>query len=138
MTIELEILQSPPAATEFSALRESVGWQNPALEQVAASITASLYWVQCRKEQQLVACGRVVGDGQMYFYIQDVIVHPDHQGCGLGHMIMDNIEQYLSVHCHSGATAALLAAHGKEAFYRRYGYVLRDGEMLGLGMCKFY
>ncbi|MCG7534337.1 GNAT family N-acetyltransferase [Pseudoalteromonas sp. OOF1S-7] len=135
---ELEILQSPPTATEFSVLRESVGWQNPALEQVAASIAASLYWVQCRKGQQLVACGRVVGDGQMYFYIQDIIVHPAYQGCGLGHIVMDNIEQYLSAHCHGGATAALLAAQGKEAFYQRYGYALRDGETLGLGMCKFY
>ncbi|TMP38458.1 GNAT family N-acetyltransferase [Pseudoalteromonas rubra] len=138
LTTDLEILQSPPAATEFSALRASVGWQNPPLEQVAVSIESSLYWVQCRKEQQLVACGRVVGDGYMYFYIQDVIVHPDYQGCGLGHIVMDNIEQYLSTQCHSGATAALLAAHGKEAFYQRYGYALRDGQSLGLGMCKFY
>ncbi|TMP28402.1 GNAT family N-acetyltransferase [Pseudoalteromonas rubra] len=138
LTTELEISHTPPAATEFSALRASVGWQNPPSEQVVASIAASLYWVQCRKGQQLVACGRVVGDGYMYFYIQDVIVHPDHQGGGLGHIVMDNIEQYLSTHCHSGATAALLAAHGKEAFYQRYGYALRDGQSLGLGMCKFY
>ncbi|ALU45246.1 GNAT family N-acetyltransferase [Pseudoalteromonas rubra] len=135
---ELKILHTPPAPLEFSALRESAGWQNPAPDIIAASITASLYWVQCRKADRLIACGRIVGDGHMYFYIQDIIVHPSHQGQGLGHLIMDNIEQYLAAHCQSGATAALLAATGKETFYQRYGYSLRDGEKLGLGMCKFY
>ena len=28
---------------------------------------------------QLIAAGRVIGDGGVYFYVQDVIVVPEHQ-----------------------------------------------------------
>ena len=81
--------------------------------------------------------GRVVGDGAMYFYIQDVIVTPTHQGQGLGHQIMLNIEEYLQSAAAQGATVGLLAAKGKEPFYQRYGYVSRPNTLLGNGMCKF-
>ncbi len=81
--------------------------------------------------------GRVVGDGVMYLYIQDVAVDPDYQGLGIGDVIMTAIENYLSINVIKGATIGLLAAQGKEAFYARYGYIERPNTSLGHGMCKF-
>ncbi|WP_281246192.1 hypothetical protein [Rheinheimera pacifica] len=34
-------------------------------------------------------------------------------------------------------TIGLLAAKGKEPFYRHYGFIERDGVELGKGMCRF-
>jgi ribosomal protein S18 acetylase RimI-like enzyme len=81
--------------------------------------------------------GRIVGDGAMYFYIQDVIVDPSYQGTGVGSILMDQIENYLSVAAQKGSTVGLLAAKGKEDFYIRYDYMLRPSNTLGSGMCKF-
>ena len=69
--------------------------------------------------------------------IQDVIVHPEFQKLGLGSKIMQSINGFLSSNCHSGTTVGLLAAKGKEDFYLKHGFVLRNGKDLGLGMCRF-
>ncbi|MEI8648212.1 GNAT family N-acetyltransferase [Paraglaciecola sp. Hal342] len=95
------------------------------------SLQNSLYSVCIRQSQKLLAMGRVVGDGAMYFYIQDVIVEPVYQGQGLGHEIMLNIEQYLQTAANKGATIGLMAAQGKTGFYLRYGYIERPNATLG-------
>jgi len=79
----------------------------------------------------------VIGDGAMYFYIQDVIIHPEHQNKGLGSKIMNTLIAHLESCCAPGATIGLLAAHGKESFYLKFGFKPRDGQSLGLGMCRF-
>ncbi|CAM2945761.1 N-acetyltransferase [Pseudoalteromonas atlantica] len=126
-----------PAQDEFANLRTQVKWQNPDDKTLKASIENSLFWVTVYDTDNLIGTGRVVGDGAMYFYIQDVIVAPSYQKQGIGHLVMTHIENYLSNTCSNSATIALLSANGKESFYTQYGYVKRDGDGLGLGMCKF-
>ena len=126
-----------PAQDEFANLRTQVKWQNPDDKTLKASIENSLFWVIVYDTDKLIGTGRVVGDGAMYFYIQDIIVTPSYQKQGIGHLVMTHIENYLSSTSSNGATIALLSAHGKERFYTQYGYVKRDGDSLGFGMCKF-
>ena len=126
-----------PAQDEFANLRTQVKWQNPDDKTLKASIENSLFWVIVYDTDKLIGTGRVVGDGAMYFYIQDIIVAPSYQKQGIGHLVMTHIENYLSSTSPNGATIALLSAHGKESFYTHYGYVKREGDSLGLGMCKF-
>ncbi|AXR08414.1 GNAT family N-acetyltransferase [Salinimonas sediminis] len=127
----------PPDVVTFASIRNTVGWSNPELDVLQNSIDSSLFWVSAYDKSELVGCGRVIGDGAMYFYIQDVLVHPLYQNRGLGSQIMHSINQYITLNGPIGATVGLLAAHGKEAFYQQYGFAPRDGQQLGLGMCKF-
>lgn len=132
-----QVKLSSPTAIEFLSLRKKVGWQNVTANKVQTSLANSLFHVVIYDNSQLVAMGRVVGDGVMYFYIQDVVVDPRYQGYGLGDTIMKAIEAYLSEAAGEGATIGLLAAKGKETFYARYGYLARPNTSLGNGMCKF-
>lgn len=134
---EIFLEERPPMAEELSSLRAAVGWTNPELSIIESSINSSLFWVSIFQSDRLVACGRVIGDGSMYFYVQDVIVHPEFQKLGLGSKIMQSINGFLSSNCHSGSTVGLLAAKGKEDFYLKHGFALRNGKDLGLGMCRF-
>lgn len=132
-----EVVFTPPTPSHFATLRSLVGWRNPAVKTLASSIDSSLFWACIYDNNQLVATGRVVGDGAMYFYIQDVIVHPEYQCQKLGTRVMEHIESYVQEYCPKGATVGLLVAKGKEAFYQKYGYLVRDGQGLGHGMCRF-
>ena len=132
-----EINYNAPKIQEFVELRRLVGWGSTDPELARASLSASLFHVTLYENNELIAMGRVVGDGHMYFYIQDVIVHPAAQGRGLGAQLMNEIESYLDKVVRKGATVGLLAAKGKEEFYGQYGYLERSGEPLGMGMCKF-
>ncbi len=127
----------PPNKDSFLQLRESIGWDNCSKTVIQKSIENSLFWVSLYEGENLVATGRVIGDGAMYFYIQDIIVIPTHQGQGLGNQIMQHIENYLLQNTTKHATVGLLAAKGIERFYQKYGYLLRDGQNLGHALCKF-
>jgi ribosomal protein S18 acetylase RimI-like enzyme len=126
-----------PTAAEYNALRCKVGWGSIELNTSQNSLNSSLFNTTVRLDGQLIGMARVVGDGFMYFYIQDVIVEPAHQSRGIGQMLMARVEAYLANTCQAGATVGLLAAKGKEPFYRRYGFIERDGETLGKGMRRF-
>lgn len=132
-----EINNKQPTAQEFISLRSTVGWKSPETQEVEKSINNSLFWITVYHNEELIGAGRVVGDGAMYFYVQDVIVHPEYQGSGLGYKVMERIEHYLAKTCKKGSTIGLFAAQGKEGFYKKFGYSLRDGQELGYGMCKF-
>ena len=84
----------------------------------------SLFSVYVIFENEVVGCGRVIGDGGIYFYIQDVIVLPEFQGKGIGKRIMNAIMDYLKTYAPSGAFVYLMAAKGVSRFYERYERIL--------------
>ncbi|MCF6442665.1 GNAT family N-acetyltransferase [Pseudoalteromonas luteoviolacea] len=126
-----------PSAKEFVQLRADVGWGDTDLNMAALSLEQSLFHVTARMDLQLVGMGRVIGDGALFFYIQDLAVHPNYQQTGVGGMLMAQIESWLADSASKGATIGLMSAKGKESFYARYGYDQRSGMPLGYGMCKF-
>jgi len=126
-----------PSIDEFNKLRSEIGWGNTDADMAKMSLDNSLFHVTIRDKTKLIAMGRIVGDGAMYFYVQDIVVHPEYQKRGLGHKVMQYIESYLSGTTKKGATIGLLSAKGKEGFYARFGYIKRPSDILGHGMCKF-
>lgn len=136
-TVDYRIDVKQPTSTEFSELRAKVGWGITNIAMAQSSLDNSLFHVTAHVGPKLIGMGRVIGDGFMFFYIQDVVIDPYFQKLGVGNALMQEIEQYLSMTAKKGATIALLSAQGKEDFYSRYGYSERTGDPLGKGMCKF-
>lgn len=133
----LHVEQAGPEVGEFMRLRALMGWGEITEQQATLSLERSLECAVIYNAGQLVAMGRVIGDGALFFYLQDIVVHPNYQHRGLGSAVMHSLEQYLQREAKAGATVALLAAQGREEFYEQFGYQRRTGESLGLGMCKF-
>ena len=76
--------------TDLVALYRSVGWSiyadHPA--RLMQAIQAS-DWVLCAwQEDQLVGLARALTDGVSVTYLQDVLVHPDHQRRGIGRALL--------------------------------------------------
>ena len=132
------ILEQLPDVTDYNRLRDVVGWSAYLVEVAEPCLARSLYGVCVLQDDAVVGMARVIGDGGMTFYLQDVIVHPDHQGRGLGAQLMDRIMAYLRAHAVPGAVVGLMAAAGKEGFYERYGFTRRPTERLGAGMTLFW
>lgn len=135
--MNIELIESPPSVADYISLRHAVGWGETDVSQAQKSLDNSLYHVIAKEEGKTVGMCRVVGDGALFFYIQDLVVSPEHQGLGIGKLLMEKVEFYLNKSASKGATIGLFSALGKEPFYLKYDYVKRDGEHLGSGMCKF-
>ncbi len=101
---------------------------------VEKAIENDLFSVCVYHDNELVGIGRIIGDGYIYFYIQDIIVIPEYQKKGIGRVIMDNIEGYLLTAANNNSFVGLMAAVGVQGFYEKYGYKVRPEN--GSGMYK--
>lgn len=128
------VMTSTPSVAAYCALRSLMGWGVISQQQAACALENSLAFAGVYDADRLVAMGRVVGDGALFFYVQDVVVHPGFRSRGLGVAVMQSLELSIAALAQPGATVALLSAQGRESFYQRFGYVPRDGVGLGLGL----
>jgi GNAT superfamily N-acetyltransferase len=132
------IFEMLPSPADYNRLRVAVGWK-PYREQVIAdSLPNSLYCLCALIDGRTVGMARIIGDGGMVYYIQDVIVLPEYQGRGIGARMMAMIMDYLRAHSHQNTIIGLMSATGKEAFYEKYGFTRRPNEKLGAGMTLFW
>lgn len=127
-----ELLERDPTVEEYQRLRHAVGWSEMTDEGIAQGLSNALFSVVLTFDGQTIGCGRIVGDGGLYFYLQDVIVLPEHQGRGHGARIMEALMGYLERSCQPGAFIGLMAADGVEAFYGRYGFQRRPEGQPGM------
>lgn len=92
-----------------------MGAHGPALREKAfrnSSATVFVYENSC-----LVGFGRAVSDNAYQAAVYDVALRPEHQGRGLGRLIMENIMTLVA-----GCTVILYANPGKEGFYQKFNF----------------
>lgn len=122
-----------PTLEEYKYLCDSVGWTDYMnFEVVEESLKNSIYCVTVKENEQIIGMGRIVGDGAIYFYIQDIVVHPDYQKNGIGHTIMNNLVTYLQINAPDKAFVGVFASEGKESFYERYDFKDYSPNMTGM------
>jgi ribosomal protein S18 acetylase RimI-like enzyme len=128
MSDSYQVIDRLPTLDEYRLLCREVGWEEYINFDVAAeSIQNSLFGVVAEHNKQVVGMGRVVGDGKIYFYIQDIAVLPEFQNHGVGGRIMNRLIKILEERAPEKAFIGLFAASGKEPFYRRFGLDNHDG-----------
>lgn len=134
MTVQenYELIGRLPTVEEHSTLWEAVGWGQVNTDMTAGSLAGSVYGVVASHQGQITGMGRIVGDGQMYFYIQDVAVLPEFQGRGIGEAIIEHLLGYIQAHSRSSAFVGLFASHGNDSFYERYGFRNHAPGMTGM------
>ncbi|MCK9860924.1 GNAT family N-acetyltransferase [Paenibacillus sp. ATY16] len=131
---QYEIIKRLPTVQEHKALWEAVGWGSIHIEMSGQSIAGSLYGVVVELEGEVVGMGRIVGDGAMYFYIQDVAIAPEHQKNGLGKLIVEQLLDYIKERRHENGLAfvGLFASYGNDAFYEQFGFKDHSPGMTGM------
>ena len=108
----MQIEHRLPTVTEYTKLRKLVGWWKTDENATDTALKNSLFSVVAIKHGTAVGFGRIIGDGGLYFYLQDLIVHPDFQNKGLGKSLMKELIDYIKVNAKSGAFVGLTAAKG--------------------------
>lgn len=124
----IELVDRIPTVHEYLSLREAVGWHSLPVPSVERGLVHSLYAVCAIQAGHVLGCGRVTGDGGIYFYIQDLLITPQFQGQGLATRIMERLMNYVECKAQKGAFVGLMSAPGLEKFYGRYGFKLFPSE----------
>jgi len=101
--------------------------------QAAEGLRASLASVLARDvDGTLVGIGRVVGDGGVYLYLQDVIVLERWRNNGIGTRITEALLDHVRELGGPGTFVGLMAAAGAGPFYERFGFQPRGEDRPGM------
>jgi len=121
-----------PTPEEYRALRDAVGWRPTEEGPTARALQNALFSVVCLEQCRVVGMGRVVGDGGLYFYLQDVMVAPSCQRRGVGKAIVSQLMTYIRDNAPKGAFVALMAAKGLQGYYQEFGFQPRASDAPGM------
>lgn len=128
---ETTIERRVPTPEEHRRLAEAVGWTHGFhWPSVPSSLERSLFGVVAMAGGEAVAMGRVVGDGALYFYIQDVAVDPDWQGQGIGRRIVEALLEHIRDIASGPAFVGLFATDDAIRLYESHGFT--KGDMTGM------
>lgn len=121
----------------YVRLRECAGWKNFSRKQAETALHNSLYAVTAVENDETIAMGRLIGDGQ-YYMIVDVIVHPAFQKQKIGIAILNMLLKYVDDQTPADGRSSiqLIAEKGKEPFYETLGFKRIPHEFCGSGMRK--
>lgn len=123
----------------YLELRASVGWKQLLPEQAETALGRSLFTVCAYDGKRPVGMGRIVGDGVVIDYIQDLVVRPDVQSQGVGRQIIERLIRYVreTKMEDTEIMLCLMCAKGREEFYRKFDFIARPTPMLGPGMIQY-
>ncbi len=128
----IHIEERAPTVQEYQFLRGQTSWDMVDEKVVEVALKNQLYGVVVFDGSNIIGMGRIIGDGAIYFYIQDVIVHQEYRNKGIGALIMERIEHYFEATAPDHAFIGLMAARGTAKFYEKFGFVARDSNSPGM------
>lgn len=135
----ITIKRNTISVQDYLEIRAKVGWIALKEEQATKALTHSICVIGAYQDNHLIGMGRIVGDGAVICYIQDLIVVPEYQSNGVGSMLLQHLIDYvkeLSVP-DSRMMLCLMCAKGREQFYEKHGFIARPTDNLGPGMIQY-
>ena len=136
----ITLVENDIKVEEYLYIRNSVSWKKLSNSQAQKAIDNSLFFVKAIDENgKLVGMGRIVGDGSVICYIQDLVVVPEFQKSGIGSVILNKLIYYVKSIKEEGTTMmlCLMCAKGREPFYIKHNFIPRPTDGLGPGMIQY-
>jgi len=107
------------SAKALSDLREVVGW-NRMEDEYNNPLMTSYYHIAVYEDDKMVGYIDSVSNGVTDAYIQDLMVHPDYQGKGLGTELMNQMIAYLKEN--RIYIISVVFEESLKPFYDRFGF----------------
>ena len=117
-----QVKEEIPSVEDYINIRLAAGLSRKSKEATKLALPNSIYAVTVYFEGERIGIGRIIGDGGCFFEITDMAVISEHQGKGVGRLIMEALSNWLSANAPKTAYVSLMAHHGKPAFYEKFGF----------------
>lgn len=128
------ILREVPSVETYRALRTGSGLSAKTKEAAERGLPRSLFGVQVLDGANPIGMGRVIGDGGCFFQVVDIAVLKEHQGKGIGKVIMGEIMKYIEAHVPETGYVSLIADGEAHRLYARFGFVHTAPSSVGMAL----
>lgn len=124
MSLKIELVENILSPEDFVRLRNATSFADIPLEHAKRALDGGLLNVSVIYNGELVGMGRLVGDGAMYWYLQEIVVLPEYQKQGIGTQIVNYLVDYAVRNSYTGKFTSIggVSAKGKEPFYKKLGF----------------
>ena len=121
----IEISEQPIPAPDYLRLVADAGWTRFVDPEAAGPALKNSLWSAVARDQStgtIIGCIRIVGDGAIFFYIQDLIVAKAYRKRGIGRRLMEHADRYLKRTAPRKAYVGLFTHPTKAGFYEKFAF----------------
>jgi len=111
-----------PTVNQYRSLFEAVGWSNAGTDEM---LQAQLDFMQTTviaensDNGNVIGCALLLGDGFSFYYVKDVMVHPEWQGKRVGTAMMRELTRWLDANAANKSMVALFSSEHLANFYQQ-------------------
>lgn len=121
----IKIIERIPTMEEYQHLASSVGWHSytntATVEKLLAAPVFGLV-AEDSSNNKVIGCVLLLSDHASFYYVKDLIVHPDWQGKKVGIALMKAMSNWLENNAADNALVALITGESLSAFYQQFGF----------------
>jgi uncharacterized glyoxalase superfamily protein PhnB/GNAT superfamily N-acetyltransferase len=121
-----------PTVEEFQSLVKAVGWNVKNNEQVELVLRAPVFGAVAEDGEtgRVVGCVLLLGDNASFYYIKDMMVHPDFQSKQIGSALMKKLNEWIENNVPDDVLIGLYTGQNLAPFYKQFGF------SEAFGMCR--
>jgi ribosomal protein S18 acetylase RimI-like enzyme len=118
----IQISHRLPTVDEHARLFERVGWPWYGEEATRLALEGSSFGAVATSGEVVVGMARVVGDGSVFFYLQDLAVDPDVQRLGVGSSLVRALVRTAELRSAGPTFVGVFATPMAVDLYERHGF----------------
>ena len=126
----IKVIAGPPTPQDFRNLITSVNWSTPLSDEMLDSQFRNCVFALSALDTSTgnaIGCAFLLGDNVGFYYVRDVIVHPDYQEMGIGTAMMRELTCWLENNAPDNATVGLFTGDHLAPFYKQFGFMQACG-----------
>jgi GNAT superfamily N-acetyltransferase len=121
----IQVVRRKPTAAEYRRLVTAVNWTAYVHDKKVPEIleAARLGVVAINTEtNDVVGTALLLSDDVSFYYIKDVMVHPDWQNKKIGTALMESLNRWIDENGSPNALVGLFTGENLDKFYRQFGF----------------
>lgn len=111
-----------PEIADYRRLRRICGLTPRSAAAAEAGLPNTVFAVIVRHAGHTVGMGRIIGDGALFLHIVDIAIDPDHQGRGLGKVVMAALMAHIAAKAPAEVHVSLMADGAAHRLYAQFGF----------------
>jgi len=121
---KVKIIPRIPTPKEYVRLITAVGWDKYYDHSLTEKILAApVYAAVAEHDDQVIGCALILSDEASFYYVKDVMVHPEWQHKHVGSLLMKNLTAWLDANAPKHAYLGLFTGENLAPFYKQFDFI---------------
>jgi GNAT superfamily N-acetyltransferase len=121
----VRIIERAPTIKEYQHLTALVGWSAFSADEVVTKLLETPVFAVVAEDtakKDIIGFALVLSDNASFYYIKDLVVHPDWQSKHVGTTIMKHLTDWIEKNGANKSLVALITGENLSQFYQRFGF----------------